>query len=706
MRVRGWRKVTLGGVLAFLLAAFALSLSASTRADSPEPAFETVSAGAEHTCGIRADGELACWGDDSLGQLDEIPPGQFVSVSAGDFHTCAIAIDRQLVCWGDDSSGQLDEVPTGEFLSVSAGGAHSCAIRLDGDLVCWGDDSSGQLDEAPSGEFLSVSAGGAHSCAIRLDGDLVCWGDDSSGQASGGPDAFHRHHNDRHHHHDKDDPPKLLAVSAGGAHTCGIDTDHDLDCWGDDSSGQLDGIPSGNFVFVSAGTAHSCAIRASGDLACWGEDSSGQLDEVPAGEFLSVSAGGAHSCAVRADGARDCWGSNASGQVQPELIGGALERAVIDEPYTHQFETTPQAPDPLFHVSGGALPDGLGLEPDGELSGTPTTAGSFAFTVAAANGIVPDAEREETLEVVGSPLLAVSPAQDVTTASAGLKGSIDPRNLAAEAWFEYWPAAGDPKDAKSTPVQAVAEGLVKEGLSAGLAGLSPGTEYSFRLAATNELGPEPLYSETASLTTATPPVVLAAVDPGLPDPTAGENFNVDPLQGIVKVKCPRQPGASRIAVPTQVPLACQIDTNHGTAKVTTSKGSGAGTQSADFWGGAFGVDQDAAHGWDTELRLAGRLKCEKRKGAGARASGRSFKSKKGRGRKLWGSGKGNYSTSGNYGSASVRGTTWLVADRCDSSTLISVREGTVWVKDFVTGKTPVLQAGESYVAKAAIPTLR
>ena len=54
----------------------------------------------------------------------------------------------------------------------------------------------------------------------------------------------------------------------------------------------------------------------------------------------------------------------------------------------------------------------------------------------------------------------------------------------------------------------------------------------------------------------------------------------------------------------------------------------------------------------------------------------------------------------------MRGTTWLVADRCDGSTLFKVIEGTVWVNDFVKDIQVVLQAGESYVAKSAIPRLK
>jgi hypothetical protein len=103
------------------------------------------------------------------------------------------------------------------------------------------------------------------------------------------------------------------------------------------------------------------------------------------------------------------------------------------------------------------------------------------------------------------------------------------------------------------------------------------------------------------------------------------------------------------------------------------------------------------------MTLAGRLECEKRK---LRKNGRVMLSSRGRGRKLWGSGKGNYTTAGSHGAATVQGTTWLVADRCDGSTLFKVAEGTVWVQDFVKDKQVVLQVGESYVAEPSIPRLK
>ena len=71
------------------------------------------------------------------------------SISAGGAHTCAVEVGGDLACWGDDSSGQVSETPSGPFIAVSAGGRHTCAIAADGTLACWGDDSSGQLRPDP-----------------------------------------------------------------------------------------------------------------------------------------------------------------------------------------------------------------------------------------------------------------------------------------------------------------------------------------------------------------------------------------------------------------------------------------------------------------------------------------------------------------------------------------------------------------------------
>jgi hypothetical protein len=67
--------------------------------------------------------------------------------------------------------------------------------------------------------------------------------------------------------------------------------------------------------------------------------------------------------------------------------------------------------------------------------------------------------------------------------------------------------------------------------------------------------------------------------------------------------------------------------------------------------------------------------------------------------KLWGSGKGRFRTKGRYSSATVRGTIWLTADRCDG-TLTIVKRGTVSVRDLRRHKTVKVKAGHSYLARA------
>jgi hypothetical protein len=63
---------------------------------------------------------------------------------------------------------------------------------------------------------------------------------------------------------------------------------------------------------------------------------------------------------------------------------------------------------------------------------------------------------------------------------------------------------------------------------------------------------------------------------------------------------------------------------------------------------------------------------------------------------------GKFRTKGRYSAATVRGTSWTIADRCDG-TLTRVLKGIVVVNDFVRHLNIVLHAGHSYLALAKPP---
>jgi alpha-tubulin suppressor-like RCC1 family protein len=66
----------------------------------PVLAGDRLTAGNSHSCAIRSDGTLACWGDDAYGETSLIPPGAFAQVSAGETHSCALNIAGGIQCWG------------------------------------------------------------------------------------------------------------------------------------------------------------------------------------------------------------------------------------------------------------------------------------------------------------------------------------------------------------------------------------------------------------------------------------------------------------------------------------------------------------------------------------------------------------------------------------------------------------------------------
>lgn len=201
----------------------------------------------------------------------------------------------------------------------------------------------------------------------------------------------------------------------------------------------------------------------------------------------------------------------------------------------------------------------------------------------------------------------------------------------------------------------------------------------------------------------TPAFAAFSIYTGPPKPVAGQTFNLEPVEGTIELQCPGESSQSPLTGFKQVPMGCLINTRNGVVDLTASKGSSEELQSSHFWGGVFVATQPEGDNQTVGLKLAGRRMCERR-GAGKKPPARISSGGK-HGRRLWGSGKGNYTTSGSYGSATVRGTTWLVVDRCDSSTLFKVAEGTVWVQDFVKNRSLILTTGQQYIAKALIPRL-
>jgi len=200
-------------------------------------------------------------------------------------------------------------------------------------------------------------------------------------------------------------------------------------------------------------------------------------------------------------------------------------------------------------------------------------------------------------------------------------------------------------------------------------------------------------------------------DPGLPPgdtarlsvvwrfgPEQGKTAVTEPVSGTVKIKVPGSDQFQEIS--GEIPVGSVIDTRNGRVRLTTAKDSKGNTQTAEFKEGLFKLLQGQRSA-QTILKLTGPKSCKAATSARSASSAPvSRRAKRGRGRTLWGSGKGKFSSRGSKGSGSVRGTTWRVTDRCNGTTLIQSIEGRVLAKDTAGKKRQkLLTSGKKFVAK-------
>jgi hypothetical protein len=178
-----------------------------------------------HVCALARDGSLWCWGQNGEGQLgqddgnvastDRPVPTQvttdhdFAAVDAGDGHTCALRTDRTLWCWGRNSEAELGQgsstplqihrpIQVGaasDWQAIQSGQSSTCGLRAGGEVLCWGSVFDDAIPGSPAGTVvasptpigaptgsLALSFNTFGGCVLDGQGGATCWGRNAEGQ--------------------------------------------------------------------------------------------------------------------------------------------------------------------------------------------------------------------------------------------------------------------------------------------------------------------------------------------------------------------------------------------------------------------------------------------------------------------------------------------------------------------------------------------
>ena len=280
--------------------------------------------------------------------------------------------------------------------------------------------------------------------------------------------------------------------------------------------------------------------------------------------------------------------------------------------------------------------------------------------------------------------------------SAAFSGSVNPQGLATTASFQYGldlsqrgPGASTTLYDQSTPSQTVGSDSTAHTVTASPTGLIPGALYHVRLVAVNAAG-----------TTFGQDQTFTAVSAAAPPPVLGKSEVVKPVSGKVFIRT-RSGQFIPLEAGTQIRTGTVIDALHGSLQLLAALGKGK-TDHGIFGGAVFRVTQ-SRNGLTTLSLVEGLFKggptyaiCKAHDATDATiASSKTLQL-------LKASAHGKFSTKGRYSAATVRGTKWTVADRCDG-TLTHVITDSVAVTDFVHHKTIILHAGQSYLARIRKP---
>jgi alpha-tubulin suppressor-like RCC1 family protein len=345
--------------------------------------------GSKAMAAMKADGSITAWGDAASGGSGAPAGTGYSTITTNGSAFAALKSDGTITVWGSSTNGVTGAPTANGYIAIYSTNKGFSALHSDGTISTWGSTSAGDVAFPGGNHFVTISSNEEAYAALKTDGSIVSWGAPTQG-GTGAPAGT-----------------GYTAIYSNPSAFAALTADGEIVSWGLGTSGGS-GAPTGSgFIKIYSNDQAFVALKSDGTLHAWGLGTSGGTGAPTDSGYTQVFASLSAFVAQKADGSIKAWGAaNNGGSGAPNGAGLriASDRAMI--PYyqgdltgklptayvglrvgpdggagVNAYQVGAQGAGTWSRIIAGSVP-GMLVDPfTGILTGTPTTEGTYTFTV-------------------------------------------------------------------------------------------------------------------------------------------------------------------------------------------------------------------------------------------------------------------------------------------------------------------------------------